>query len=217
MATNSKELKLVRIGIGLLLATHVVLAAYIILLFSAPMLVSKVPGFATIYFWLLLYGSIIVLVVEVLTAVGQSLVLALPRESRATGMALLALACYAVAIIATGLDYFIRIPQWLSTSTGAVSFLGMVLQVLWIRKAAMWRGRPDIASTAGSSLYYGAGSVVCWVVVATASRWLPVVGRQNELAGIFLFSMPFLLLICVILGYMRFIRSLRLLQLALGA
>lgn len=215
MVTNSNEIRLVRIGIGFLLATYVMSAVYTILLFSAPMLLSQLPGFSTIYVWLVLYSLIIVLVTGILNAVGQSLLLALPRESRATAIALLALACNASSIIVTGVTFFIRIPQWLSLIVGAASLAGMAFQVLWIRRAALWRGSPDIAATVMSSFYFAGGFVLLWSVLATVYWWEPLIGRQLMVTNIILMTVPMLLLICVILGFMRLIRSLRLLQLAL--
>jgi hypothetical protein len=191
MESEQSRYSKVGIGLGMLLASTLVVLLWILALLLLPLASYLGPTLTSILFAILFTFALPILATSSLLMIaGPCLCLATPREARATGWIMLTVALATLNILVYLLPFLGPVSPLLSKAGLLLPFAAQFSLTMFLRKLSQFLRRPDLVSLATSTLSLGAIAVV----LAILTRWSPLLA-----VGVLLF------------GLLAYLRQLRLL------
>lgn len=179
-------------GIGMSLASVLVLLIWLLAFLTMPLVGNFGPGIARIVLFIMTTLAVPILVTSLLlNLAGPCLCLATPREARATGWILLAIVLAVLGLLHAAAPLVARVHPLVISLAPILTFATQASMTFFLRKLSKFLNRPDLVSLATSTLVLGA--------LAFLAVWLS--GR-----------VPFIEFGLLVFGLLAFLRQLRLLQ-----
>jgi hypothetical protein len=173
--TASRQFRLIRIGAGLLLY-GMVLAFATIGLFLGALFVAFRGGSDAV--GLTLTAAFLATAVGsgLLSFVGKLVCLSSSEPARGRGAISIAVACDVLGVLLALVAVVLGLPPVLYLMQPILSLVGFVSFMIYLREAARYLGRPDLARAATVLLQLGIGSVVQIVLGVCTAFIFPLVG-----------------------------------------
>ncbi len=207
METDEKRLQKVSIGIGMMLASIVVLFLYFVSFLVSPLTASFGSAALTkaVIMIQLRFALPIVVTSTLLGVAGPCLCLAAPRDVKGTGYLLVSVGLNALDLLVIALGMLATLPGWLTgIASSFLPFVSIPFFVLFVRRIAIYLERHDIRKLARGTLIL-AGMAAVLAAIPWAIVKLKFDLRPYALVGL---GLPAVILIVAVLAFLRYLRML---------
>jgi hypothetical protein len=181
MESEQSRYSKVGIGLGMMLASTLVLLVWLLALLLLPLALNLGPRVTMILFAILVTFALPILATSSLLMIaGPCLCLATPREARATGWIMLTVALSTINLLVYLLSFLGPVSPLVSKAGFLLPFAAQFSLTVFLSKLSQFLRRPDLVLLATSTLRLGAITVVLLIL----SRWLPLLALAVALPGL---------------------------------